>query len=104
MDSRFRGDIVLLEPRERDVDFFNANPLAFWKRSEAIQHGFDSVRATIEQNFDVLAEIFGRYGMDLSQGAAQRRAARARARWGWEDPAAHKEESRRPELRVVGED
>lgn len=102
LDARFRGDIVLLEPRERDVDFFNANPLAFWKRSEAIQHGFESVGATIEQNFDVLADVFGRYGMELSRRAARRRAARARARWGWEVSPGRQLDAERPELRVVG--
>jgi len=102
LDSRFRGDIILLEPRERDVDFFNANPLAFWKRSEAIQHGFDSVGATIDQNFEVLADVFGRYGIELSRRAARRRAARARARWGWGTPAERQPEANRPELRVVG--
>ena len=102
LDRNFRGDIVVLEPREHDVDFFNANPIAFWKRSAAIQQGFASVRATIEQNFDVLAELFARYGLDMSQTHARRRAQRARSTWGWkqaiEDEAADGE---RPSLRVV---
>ncbi len=102
LDTRFRGDIVLLEPRERDVDFFNVNPLAFWKRAQALQHGFDSVRATIEQNFDVLAEVFARYGMNMSRVAAQRRAARTRAQFGWQVPEEERDlPSGRPELRVV---
>lgn len=101
LDARFRGDIVLLEPRERDVDFFNANPLAFWKRSEAIQHGFESVGATIDQNFDVLADVFGRYGMELSRQAARRRAKRARSLWGWEEPVERRSLANEPKLRVV---
>jgi predicted acylesterase/phospholipase RssA len=82
-DDRFRGDIVLLEPREHDANFFATNPLAFWKRSESVQHGFESVRSTIEQNYDQLEEVFGRYGLVLDRNAARRRAARARVAQGW---------------------
>ena len=56
-DDRFQGDIVLLEPREREAEFFAMNPLAFWKRADAVQHGFESVRMTIEQNFDQLESV-----------------------------------------------
>jgi predicted acylesterase/phospholipase RssA len=101
-DDRFRGDIVLLEPRERDASFFGLNPLAFWKREEAIEHGFESVRSTIEQNFDQLADVMGRYGLVMDRAAARRRADRARAAKGWrgEEP----DESPEPErpLRLVG--
>src|SRR5690606_23413179 len=60
-DDRFQGDILLLEPRERDAEFFNVNPLAFWKRADAIQHGFESVRMTLEQNFDAVSEVLAHY-------------------------------------------
>jgi predicted acylesterase/phospholipase RssA len=101
-DDRFKGDIVLLEPRERDANFFALNPLAFWKRNEAVRHGFESVRATIEQNYDQLADVFEKYGLDLDRAAARRRASRARAAQGWPtEPEAHSSaESRR--LRLVG--
>jgi NTE family protein len=102
-DDRFQGDIVLLEPRERDANFFAMNPLAFWKRAEAVQHGFESVRMTIEQNFDQLESVFGRYGLAMDRGAARRRAARARAAQGWnaEPEPAEPEPEARP-LRLVG--
>ena len=104
-DDRFQGDIVLLEPRERDADFFATNPLAFWKRSEAVQHGFESVRGTIEQNFDQLEAVFSRYGLVLDRDAARRRAARARVAQGWDgepepEPEEPGEETRG--LRLVG--
>jgi len=98
-DDRFRGDIVLLEPRERDANFFSVNPLAFWKRSEAVQHGFESVRHTVEQNFDQLREVFGQYGVEMSRAAARRKARKARRDRGWKD--AQKEASE-PVLRLVG--
>ena len=102
-DDRFQGDIVLLEPRERDADFFATNPMAFWKRSEAVQHGFESVRMTIEQNYEQLQTVFNRYGLELDRNAARRRAARARVAQGWtgEDPDPEQESDARP-LRLVG--
>ena len=101
-DDRFRGDIVLLEPRERDASFLSQNPLAFWKRTEAIEHGFESVRTTIEQNFDQLADVLGRYGLVMDRAAARRRADRARAAKGWrgEEPEEAPESER--SLRLVG--
>jgi predicted acylesterase/phospholipase RssA len=82
-DDRFQGDIVLLEPREEEADFFAINPLAFWKRAESIRHGFNSVRVTLEQNFDQLQEIFARYGLEMNREQAERQAAALRSRQGW---------------------
>jgi predicted acylesterase/phospholipase RssA len=102
-DDRFEGDIVLLEPAEEDANFFAMNPLAFWKRADALRHGFESVRTTVLQNFDDLSEVLGAYGLEMSQSAAQRRAARVRKTRGWGE--ALFEESEEPdevELRLVG--
>ena len=101
-DDRFQGDIVLLEPREHDLDFFEINPLAFWRRADAIRHGFDSVRTTIEQNFEQLAALFGRYGIELDRTAAKRRATRLRSAKGWKvtEPEVSGE-AREPRLRLV---
>jgi predicted acylesterase/phospholipase RssA len=101
-DDRFRGDIVLLEPRERDANFFAMNPLAFWKRSEAVQHGFESVRTTIEQNFDQLAEVFGSHGLRMDRAAARRRAEKARRTQGWAEPPEAEPETEARPLRLVG--
>jgi hypothetical protein len=99
-DDRFQGDIVLLEPRERDANFFALNPLAFWRRNEAVRHGFESVRKTIEQNYDQLAEVFGEYGLAMDRDTARRRASRARSAHGWQAESADDGEERR--LRLVG--
>ena len=102
LDRNFRGDIVVLEPGERDVDFFNTNPIAFWKRNDAIQQGFASVRATIEQNFEVLEEVFDRYGIVMSRAHARRKAKRAESAWGWKPtPVVDSEDRDSPNLRVV---
>lgn len=83
-DDRFQGDIVLLEPQEQDANFFGLNPLAFWQRSEAAQHGFESVRATIEENYDELFEVFDSWGLRMDRATARRRAGRARVDFGWD--------------------
>jgi hypothetical protein len=85
-----------LEPQEHDAKFFAVNPLAFWKRGEAMRHGFESVNASIEQNFDILQSVLGRYGLRLSRAAARQKAERAREDLGWN--AAEVESS----LRLVG--
>ena len=102
-DDRFQGDIVLLEPRESEADFFALNPIAFWKRAEAIEHGFESVRTTIEQNFDPLSAVLGRYGLEMDRDVARRRAERARASKGWrgQEPGAEPSQRERS-LRLVG--
>jgi predicted acylesterase/phospholipase RssA len=103
-DDRFQGDIVLLEPRESDANYFATNPLAFWKRSEAVEHGFESVRTTIEQNYDQLQSVFNRYGLRLDRTAARRRATRARTAQGWKSEEGEGEpEAAEPRpLRLVG--
>ena len=102
-DERFQGDIVLLEPRERDADFFGINPLAFWRRADAIRHGFESVRTTVEQNFEQLDTVFRRYGLQLDRSAARRKAEKLRNARGWKvtDETAADAQDGRPNLRLV---
>ena len=105
-DDRFQGDIVLLEPRERDANYFATNPLAFWKRADAVEHGFESVRTTIEQNFEQLESVFQRYGLHMDRTAARRRAERARVAQGWggesDSEAGPESTPEAPSLRLVG--
>ncbi len=75
-DDRFHGDIVVIEGRESDEQFFGVNPLAFWKREESVRHGFESVRRTLEDHADVLAPVLARYGLQLrTPGVAAEPAA-----------------------------
>jgi len=102
-DRRFQGDIVLLEPGDSDAEFFAINPLAFWKRAQAIREGFESVRVTIEQNYDQLGRVLGRYGLEMDRKAARRKAARLRQARGWkitEEPAPARAPEA-PPLRLV---
>jgi predicted acylesterase/phospholipase RssA len=73
--KHFEGDIVVIEPKEQDLDFFGLNPLAYWKRDAAVRHGYESVRHTIADRFDELDELFGDHGLRLSRAVAARRAA-----------------------------
>jgi NTE family protein len=99
-DDRFQGDIVLLEPREQEAEFFAMNPLAFWKRADAVEHGFTSVRHTVEQNFAALDEVFTRYGIEMSRDQAERKADQAHADRGWKRVETGSEGER--SLRLVG--
>ena len=93
---------MLLEPRESDANFFAMNPLSFWKRSEAGQHGFESVRETIEQNYEQLQAVFERNGLAMDRNVARRRASRARAELGWAPAERPQSEPDDRRLRLVG--
>ena len=68
-DDRFRGDIVVIEARETDEQFFAVGPLAFWKRADAVRHGFESVRSTLLDHAEVLQPLFESYGLELRPSA-----------------------------------
>ena len=101
--TRIHPDDLQLLFDEYDAEFFAINPLAFWKRAQAIREGFESVRVTIEQNYDQLARVLGRYGLEMDRKAARRKAARLREARGWriteEPPPAKVRET--PPLRLV---
>jgi predicted acylesterase/phospholipase RssA len=65
-DDSFRGDIAVIEARETDDSFFDVNPMVFWKRTEAVQHGFDSVRQTLVDHADVLGPVLERHGLEFA--------------------------------------
>ncbi len=69
MNPDFKGDVILIEPSETDTKFFNLNPLAFWRRAEAAEHGFTSVKEGIERHHERIESILTRYGIrtDLSR-------------------------------------
>ncbi len=76
-DERFRGDIVVIEAREEDEQFFDLSPLSFWKRSEAIRHGYESVRRTLAEHAEVLGPLFQSYGLEFRPPDVQEPAAEA---------------------------
>jgi hypothetical protein len=78
-DESFRGDIVVIEPRETDEAFFDLNPLAFWKRADAVTHGFESVRRTLLDHAEVLGPLLARYGLEFRPPSETPREAGRRA-------------------------
>jgi hypothetical protein len=90
-DEHFRGDIVVIEARETDEKFFDLNPLVFWRRADAVQHGLESVRKTLLDSADVLQPIFARYGVDFRAPSTHPRAA----------PVEREPRTSGPNLRVV---
>lgn len=66
-DPNFRGDIILIEPEAGDEQFFEMNPLAFWRRGEAAKHGFESVITSVQGQFDRMRSILRSYGIEMSQ-------------------------------------
>lgn len=67
IDKNFKGDIILIEPKEDDSTFFEMNPFSFWNRARAARHGFTSVRETIEGRFDEVSRILAAYGIEMSR-------------------------------------
>lgn len=69
LDESFRGDVILIEPTETDARFFSMNPVAFWEREAAAEHGFQSVRQSLLRHYDVLRAILGAYGVEVNAEA-----------------------------------
>ena len=65
-DPNVKADIVYIEPRGEDLDFFAMNPLNFWSKHRAAQHGYDSVRAALAENHEKLRDVFARHDIELS--------------------------------------
>ncbi|MBI2066998.1 MAG: patatin-like phospholipase family protein [Deltaproteobacteria bacterium] len=66
-DPKFKGDLILIEPKEDDPVFFEMNPFSFWSRAQAAQHGFNSVRQTIRARYDEVEKILSSYGITMTQ-------------------------------------
>ena len=66
-DPNFRGDIVVIEPKETDLHFFQLSALAYWQRIAAANHGYISVTESIQQNYDLIKQILESYGVSMSR-------------------------------------
>ncbi len=66
-DVKFKGDIILIEPQEQDLQFFEINPLAFWERSSAAERGFHSVKTSIEKKYPQVRAILASYGIETTR-------------------------------------
>jgi predicted acylesterase/phospholipase RssA len=66
-DPNFQGDIIVIEPKESDVHFFQLNALNYWERLRAAQMGYASVSESIERNYDLVKSILERYGLTMTR-------------------------------------
>jgi len=66
-DPYFEGDILLIEPDETDLRFFNYNPLSFWLLIPSAVEGLRSVLRAIEQRFEEIRSVFQVYGIETSR-------------------------------------
>ncbi len=78
-DPGFRGDVIIIEPQESDVSFFRMNPLAFWERRLAAEHGYVSVTQSIERQFERVRQILESYGVQITRREARERLEQMKA-------------------------
>jgi NTE family protein len=74
-DPSFRGDVIVIEPQESDVKFFRMNPLAFWERRWAAEHGYLSVSQSIERQFERIRQILESYGIQMTRRETREKLA-----------------------------
>ncbi len=77
-DPNFRGDIVVIEPKETDRHFFQLSMMAYWQRLTAAQYGYVSVTESIEQNYDLIKHILESYGVSMTRRQARAGVERIR--------------------------
>jgi predicted acylesterase/phospholipase RssA len=60
-------DIILLEPGPNDELMFGTPIMDYSRRLQIARHGFESVTATLAQDYDRYAEIAERHGLEISE-------------------------------------
>ncbi len=78
-DPSFRGDVIVIEPQESDLSFFRMNPLAFWERRLAAEHGYVSVTQSIERQFERVRQILESYGIQMTRRETRERLEELRS-------------------------
>jgi predicted acylesterase/phospholipase RssA len=75
-------DIILVEPEPNDELMFGTPIMDYSRRLKIARHGFESVTATLAQDYDRYKEIAERHGLEISE----RRVRRAVERVSEEEP------------------
>ena len=71
--ERYPGvDIILLEPEPNDELMFGTPIMDYSRRLRIARHGFETVTATLAQDYDRYAEIAERHGLEISQRRVRR--------------------------------
>jgi len=76
--ERYPGvDIVLIEPEPNDELMFGTPIMDYSRRLQIGRHGFESVTATLAQDYDRYKEIAERHGLEISERRVRRVVERA---------------------------
>ena len=70
-------DIVLVEPEPNDELMFGTPIMDYSRRLRIARHGFESVTATLAQDYDRYKEISERHGLEISERRVRRAVERA---------------------------
>jgi NTE family protein len=70
-------DIILVEPEPTDELMFGTPIMDYSRRLEIARHGFESVTATLAQDYDRYKEISERHGLEISERRVRRVVERA---------------------------
>jgi predicted acylesterase/phospholipase RssA len=70
-------DIILLEPEPNDELMFGTPIMDYSRRLQIARHGFESVTATLAQDYDRYAEIAERHGLEISERRVRNVVAKA---------------------------
>jgi predicted acylesterase/phospholipase RssA len=65
-------DIILLEPEPNDELMFGTPIMDYSRRLKIARHGFESVTATLAQDYDRYKEIAERHGLEISERRVRR--------------------------------
>lgn len=77
-EERYPGvDIVLIEPEPNDELMFGTPIMDYSRRLQIGRHGFESVTATLAQDYDRFRETAERHGLEISGRRVQRVVERA---------------------------
>lgn len=76
--ERYPGvDIILVEPEANDELMFGTPIMDYSRRLKIARHGFESVTATLAQDYDRFEEIAERHGLEISERRVRRVVERA---------------------------
>jgi len=77
-EEKYPGvDIILVEPEPTDELMFGTPIMDYSRRLQIARHGFESVTATLAQDYDRYSEIAERHGLEISERRVRRAVERA---------------------------
>jgi predicted acylesterase/phospholipase RssA len=77
-EEKYPGvDIILIEPEPNDELMFGTPIMDYSRRLRIARHGFESVTATLAQDYDRYKEISERHGLEISERRVRRAVERA---------------------------